>query len=205
MDGPVTAPEGVVTSGRPRGTRLRGAGVAIGLLVSAAMVWQSSQAAFTAETRNNGNSWKAGSVALVNNKGAAMFSAGTLLKPNNPVSDCIQVTYNGDLAGEVRLYTANINDYSKELDTLLTMKIEIGTVASTCASFTAASTLADTNLRAIATARTNWTNGLVADAWKPTGSGSETRAYKFTHTVANDNTAMGDQVDIDFVWEVQSS
>ena len=71
------------------------------LLVSALLVWQASNAAFSATTSNPGNSWTAGSVTLTDDDGGtspttgtAMFSAAGLV-PGSTGSHCIAVTSTG--------------------------------------------------------------------------------------------------------------
>ena len=74
------------------------AAVPVGLVLSAAVVWQSTSAAFTASTDNAGNSWKAGTVAL-STSSSAIFSTGLdgMLTPGASRSRCLHVDYAGDL------------------------------------------------------------------------------------------------------------
>ena len=74
----------------------------VGVIGSSAMVWQASNAAFTATTNDGVNSFAAGTVALSDNDlGTALFSA-TNLKPGSTGQACIRVTYSGTLAAGVR-------------------------------------------------------------------------------------------------------
>src|SRR5919205_1280896 len=88
------------------GRRLRrkvlGSMVVLGLVgvVAGVGTWS----AFTATTANSGNTFAAGTVAIGDNDAAgAMFSLSGL-KPGDSDAGCIQVTYTGSLAANVKLY-----------------------------------------------------------------------------------------------------
>ena len=52
----------------------------IAILIAGGMVWQGSQAAFTASTRNAGNSWSTGNVTLTDDDlGAAAFTVENIV------------------------------------------------------------------------------------------------------------------------------
>ena len=198
------------TEGGPRGTRLRAAGVMVGLLVSAALVWQSSQAAFTATTRNDANSWTAGTVVLTDNDSDNEMFNVTGLTPGTSTPVCVQVSYEGDLAARVKLYGDGMTqvagpDSSADLDTLLTMDIEIGNVGSTCAAFVLDELIADDATLATLDGL-DWSTGLEPTPnWLPDGSGVEMRPYRFTYTLPSNNAAQGDSAEINFVWEAQNT
>src|SRR4051812_29752095 len=60
----------------------------IAVVAAAAMVWQSSYAAFSGTTRNSGNSWSTGSVALTDDdSGSARFQA-TGMVPGSTDTKC---------------------------------------------------------------------------------------------------------------------
>ncbi len=199
----------------PRAGRLRGVAIVIGLLASAGLVWQSSQAAFTATTGNAGNEWEAGEVALTNNRGAAMFTTAAKVKPDDPLSQCIDVTYQGNLAtAGVRIYTAGKTEADGAadgavLDAQLQMDIAIGDSNDTCAlqgvaSWTVLTGPTDTINTLVG--YTGWGTAL-ATAWSPSTAGTS-RAFLFTHelpTSVNVDLAQGDTVGLNFVWETQNS
>ncbi|WP_189168902.1 TasA family protein [Pilimelia anulata] len=182
-------------------------------MASAALVWQSTQAAFSATTGNQDNAFGAGRVTLTDNdSGSAMFTVPDLA-PGDTGNACIEVTYGGNLAADVKLYTSNYSETDGAADTVtldnhLSMRIEQGS-GSSCASPGTYSDLAGgspgTLIDTIRTARTNYANGYAA--WSPTGSSSETRPYRFTYTLsaATPNTAQGDGLEIDFNWEAQNT
>jgi hypothetical protein len=183
----------------------------IGLLLSAALVWQSTQAAFTDTTSNDGNTWTAGTVVLTDDLNGTLMFNETGLEPGLSTTRCIEVTYAGDLDARVKLYGSGLVenaglDSNADLDTLITMDIEIGTAGSTCASFTPEELIADDVTLAALDAldystglqpTTNWTPdpGTPADLMRP---------YRFQHTLADDNAAQGDDVTMNFVWEAQN-
>jgi hypothetical protein len=197
---------------QPAGRRspARTGAVAVGLALTAGLVWQSSQAAFTASTNSPGNSWQAGKVSLSTSaSGAAVFntSDGPLM-PGTGSSQCIDVTYSGDVAAEVRLYAANYSqsagvDSTGNLGTLLSMKIEIGD--DDCAGSSSWTTLRDAAIGTIASQNTNFSNGLTNAAWQPDGQSTAVRAYRFTPTLADDNSAQGDGLAVSFVWAAESA
>ncbi len=98
------------TRGRTRkgGRRATVALVPLAILASGAMVYQASNAAFTASTATPSNNWTAGTVALTDNDGnAALFSVSNV-KPGvaNGGTRCINVSYTGSLAATVKLYAS---------------------------------------------------------------------------------------------------
>lgn len=196
---------------RSRGDRFGSAAVAIGLVVSAAVVWQSSQASFSATTSNGVNSWTAGKVTLTNNRGSAMFTS-SLMTPGAQPAQCIDVSYQGDINGTVRLYTAGLAetpdiDDAMDIADLLTMQVDIGAAGATCAAPATWTELTDPSarpsLKTLSTNVSDFATGL--GVWQPTASTDRARAYRFTPTLADDNRAQGDRVELTFVWEVQNS
>jgi hypothetical protein len=177
----------------------------VGLLLVTALVWQSTRAALDDRISYGGNTWQTGAVELTDNdNGVALFSGlGTNLTPGTWPAKCIEVTYTGDVPAEVRLYLARLDDHGEELDTLLTMKIDIGS-GSSCASPGTWTQLSNSDLNTTARAAMTWATGLTPGAWKPSGTARETRPYRFTPTIADDNAAQGDWIRLDLVWEAHS-
>jgi hypothetical protein len=101
------------TTGRRRRPGLVGAlAIAVGVLGSGICVWQSTSAVFSSTTANAGNSWTAGSVTLTDDdSGSALFSASGLV-PGSSGSNCITVSYSGNVATTVRLYASASSDTS---------------------------------------------------------------------------------------------
>jgi len=166
--------------------------VAVGLLLTAGLVWQ------------------AGKVSLSTSaSGSAVFDTGDgPIMPGAGAAQCIDVTYSGDVAAEVRLYTAGYSqtagvDSASNLGALLTMTIEIGD--DDCAGSASWTTLRTATIATLASQNTNFSNGLTNAAWQPDGQSTEVRAYRFTPTLADDNSAQGDGLSVSFVWAAESA
>jgi hypothetical protein len=117
---------------------LRAAAPLAGLLIAALLVWQGSNAAFSATTDNTGDAWATGNLLLTNNGGgtvyagttAALFSE-TNLKPGNTGFKCITVESTGSLAGNLRLYRGAITGTnSAALSAVLDVTVDAVAVAA---------------------------------------------------------------------------
>jgi hypothetical protein len=183
--------------------------LAVGMVVSAATVWQASQAAFTATTANPGNSFSTGTVVL-NDKdgggtpmtGTAIFNVGAL-EPGDSITRCLNVTYSGSaVTTPIRFYTTTTTDPTvgggpQTLGTYLTVVVEEGTGATDTActgySSAGATTVFDTTHRSGTAATAARPAGSMADltgnntsyasgltgAWTPAPA-SPSRSYRFT-------------------------
>ncbi len=180
----------------------------IGLVVSAALVWQASYAAFTASTTNPTNNWSTGSVSISDDdSGTAMFNA-TTLNAGSTGEKCIAVTYGGNLAASVKLFGTSVST-TNALNTYIDITVQQGTSGSFsagCAGFTqdtGSSNLFSGTLAAFGTTYTS--SGTGFGTWAPTGSG-QVRVYKITYTVnaAIPNSAQSSNAQIGFTWEATS-
>jgi hypothetical protein len=101
----------------------------------------------------------------------------------------------------VKLYAGTLTG---TLGTYLNLTIETapaGTFAS-CTGFTPATVIqTSTTIATFAGARTNYTNGLDTQ-WTPTAT-NQTRAFRFTWTLQDNNSAQGLTCGLPFTWEVQ--
>ncbi|HET9202218.1 MAG TPA: hypothetical protein VFP67_03630 [Acidimicrobiia bacterium] len=105
----------IETADRRRRRALRAATPLAALLVAALLIWQGSNAAFSATTDNTNDTWATGNMVLTNNGGgttyagstAALFNEGNL-KPGDNGVKCITVHSAGSLAGNLRLYRGSI-------------------------------------------------------------------------------------------------
>jgi hypothetical protein len=206
-----------------RARRLRAAIAVVGLLGSGLVVWQSSQAAFTATTSNPSNSWAAGTVSLTDDDGGnspttgtAMFSTAVAtanLKPGDTGTKCIAVTYGGSFTSvpAVKLYVTNPSGTG--LGTYLDFTVEEGTNGqgdfAGCGTFAGSflyksgTPVGSTGTLAYLTSNmTDYSNGV--GTWTPTATG-QTKAYRFTYTVQNNDLAQGKNVTVSLVWEARSS
>jgi hypothetical protein len=105
------------TSDRRRRRALRAATPLAALLVAALLIWQGSNAAFSASTYNTGDTWETGNLMLTNNGGSGSNYSGTTtalfneqnLKPGDTGAKCITVESTGSLDGDLRLYRGTIS------------------------------------------------------------------------------------------------
>ncbi|MEV4688998.1 hypothetical protein [Microbacterium sp. LWH3-1.2] len=183
----------------------------VAVLIAGGMVWQGSQAAFTATTRNAGNSWTTGSVFLTDDDlGAAAFNVENLV-PGQTGQKCIVVTSNATVPGEVRLYSDNLLS-ANGLEDRIFLQVEQGTGGSfnDCTGFSAAgAAIADQPLSTLATTHADYATG--GAAWQTAGTDGETRSYRASWrfdttgmTQAQIDALQGASVGIDLVWELQS-
>jgi hypothetical protein len=183
-----------------------GTTVPLAILASGALVWQSSYSAFSATTANPTNNWSAGTVALSDDdSNTAMFTASNL-KPGATGTKCIAVTSTGSLASTVKLYGTSYAT-TNGLAANINLKVEEGTGAtsSSCTGFTGGTTLYDGAMSTFGTTRTSFATGV--SSWAPTGSGSETKAYRITYALSSStpDTAQGGTAALGFTWESQNS
>ena len=183
----------------PRNTRV-GVSMAAVLLVGVVVV-AGSMAAFSATTSNGSNSWTAGTVTLTDDDaGSVMFTVADMA-PLDVVSNCIVVTYSGSLLpSDVNLYGIS---GGTGLDAYLDVTIEEGTggVFGNCTGFAPISTIFTGTLSSFAATHTNFTNG--AGAWLPAAN-PESRTYKVTVTLQDNNLAQGLNGTATFTWEAQA-
>jgi hypothetical protein len=194
----------------PRAARLA-AWIAIpaALVASGVVVSTASYSAFSATTVNPTSNWSAGSVALTDDdNNTALFNA-TGLKPGSTGANCITVTSTGTLPSTVKLYGTNAAT-TNALASNINLTVEQGTGGGfgSCTGFTAASTngtLYSGTVAGFGSASTNFATGV--GTWAPTGSGSESRVYRFTYTVSSTapNTVQGGTAALGFTWEAQNS
>ena len=198
------------------------AAVPVGLVLSAAVVWQSTSAAFTATTDNVGNSWQTGSVVLTDSdSNAALFNStnDSALKPGSTRSRCMRVDYTGSLPADIRFYVTPAATVATSLDPYLVMSVEVGQdvtaatpVAPDCSTgFASQSTpqwvynsLGADASKTMADLKTHsgWATGLPVRTLVPQGS---SLTFRITYTVKDDNGAQNGQSTAVFVWETQNS
>ena len=183
----------------------------LAVLIAGGMVWQGSQAAFTASTRNAGSSWSTGNVVLTDDDlGAAAFTVENIV-PGQTGQKCIVVTSGSNVPGEVRAYTQNLIS-SKGLENRIKFDLEQGTGGSfnDCTNFTpTANKIPAMTIAALSTANRDFATG--GAAWKTAGAPGETQSYRGTWSfdatgMSQDevNALQGARVGIDLVWELQS-
>ena len=183
----------------------------VAILIAGGMVWQGSQAAFNATTRNAGSSWSTGSVTLTDDdNGAAAFTVENIV-PGQTGQKCIVVTSQSNVPGEVRAYTQNLVT-SKGLENRIYFDLEQGTGGSfnDCTGFTpTANQVPELPLSQLATVNRDFATG--GAPWDTSGTPGETQSYRGTWRfdttgMSQDavNALQGARVSIDLVWELQS-
>jgi hypothetical protein len=185
--------------GGPRFT----AAVLVGVLGSAGLVWQGTTAAFTSTTPTGSNAWTTGAVTVSDDdSGSALFTV-TGLVPGSTGSNCITVTYSGNVATTVKLYASASSDSSSVAQYLdLTIQEGSGGGFGSCGSFSASSTIYTGTLATFTSTKTAYGSGV--GTWAP--SSSATRVYKITYTL-NASTPSAKQstsTTATFQWEAQA-
>ena len=185
------------------GSRKRpGLGILAGaVLLTGAFIVTASIAAFSDTTDNTGNTWSTGTVILEDNDlGAALFTV-TGMKPLDVVEKCIVVTYKGTLLpADVLLYGVS---GGSGLDAYLDLVIDEGTGAAfgNCSGFSFTSNIFTGTLTSFAVAHTNFGDG--AGIWSPSAN-PESKTYRFTVTLQDDNAAQTLDATATFTWEAQN-
>ena len=171
------------------------------VLLTAAFIVTASIAAFSDTTDNSGNTWSAGTVLLTDDDaGSAMFIVSDMA-PLATVTECIVVTYSGSLLpADVNLYGVS---GGTGLDVYLDVTVEEGSggIFGNCAGFTPTSTIFTGTLTSFAATHTNFATG--AGAWNPAAN-PESRTYRFTVTLQDNNLAQGLNATATFTWEAQA-
>jgi hypothetical protein len=202
--------------------------VPVGLLLSAALTWSATHAAFSASTGNAGNSWQTGSVVLSDSdSGAALFTSAAdgALKPGSTRSRCIRLDYTGDLPAEIRMYVQTPAGGAVTLDPYLVMSVERGadvapatTVAADCSTgFTPTATptflyndhqasdpAADQldTLADLKATHPDHATGLVVSGSTAQGT---SLTLRITYSVKDDNAAQNAQSTAVFTWEARNT
>jgi hypothetical protein len=173
--------------------------LAVSAIVSVSVL-QYSRAAFTATSANTANSWSTGSVAISDDDtGTAMFNASNMTGGQSIVA-CIKVTYSGTVTNgvAVKLYGTS----SGALAPYLNLTIEQGTGGSfsSCAGFSGSQIYSGT-VSGFSSSYTSFASGLAG--WSPSST-PDSKVYRFTITVQNDNNAQSKTASADYTWEAQA-
>lgn len=183
----------------------------LAVLAAGGLVWHSSYAAFTGQTRNSGNDWSTGSITLTDDdQGAARFQVKNM-EPGDTDTKCITVTANATVPGVVKGYAVNPTFSSTSLADAVKVTIREGQGGSfaSCDGFVSQGTLtSNTPLTTFAQA-SSYANGI--GGWSVT-AGTQTRTYQITWsfdttglTQTQVDALQGTHAGIDMQWELQSS
>lgn len=186
--------------------------VVVGLLGSGAMVWQTSQAAFSATTANGANNWNSGSVAIADDDSNGVMFNVSDIKPGDTGERCIVVTYNGSLAASVKLFGVTSNNTTLANYVNLTVQrgtgsTYAGSAGGTCTGFTSSSTVFATNTL-VNFGTTHSAFGSGAGTWTPTaGSPGQTTVYRFQWELPSGvaDAAQNKSATATFTWEAQNT
>jgi hypothetical protein len=183
----------------------------LAVVAAGALVWQASYAAFTGTTRNSGNNWSTGSVALRDDDaGSARFQVEDML-PGQTDTRCLQLTVDASVPGTVKGYAVNPVTSPQGLENHIDVTVDAGTGGgfASCAGFVSEGTVIPT--MSLATLATFNTYASGAGGWNIT-PGVQTRTYRITWTFnttgltqSQIDQLQGAQTGIDFQWELQSS
>lgn len=200
-------PQGVHARGRGRGAVVL-AGLA--LVVSSGLIMRASQAAFSGSTGNTGH-WATGTVTLTDDgSGTARFNVTGMVPGGTNASGqaCIKVNYTGSAAADIRMFVngAAPGDFTDTgLGQYLTFKVEEGTVGTfaDCSGFVAnGTTYGPLTLAGFASTHSSHAGGF--STWHAAG-GADTRSYRITYSLVDDNNAQGTSVDAVLTWEARST
>lgn len=182
------------------------------ILLAGLLVWQGSNAAFTATTRSSGNSWSTGQVTLTDDDlGAAAITIQHML-PMQTGSKCIVVTSTSNVAGQVRTYIANLSPSAQGIQNYIQLQVQVGTggTFTSCTGFVAdAGGPAASSVATFAATSSSYATGV--NPWTTTGTAGEKKTYKLIWTF-NTSSLTQQQVDAlqggtisaDVVWELQT-
>jgi hypothetical protein len=174
------------------------AGVLAGVLGSGLLVWGSSQALFNGKTSNPADAWAAGTVSISDDDaGTALFTASGIM-PGDSGAKCINVTYTGTVAADVRMYaTLTGTGLGPYVD--LTVEQGTGGTFASCTSFAAEASTTGT-MTAFAAARTDHASGF--GTWAPT-AGGQSRSYRIVWAVRPDNGGANKTANLALTWEAR--
>lgn len=181
------------------------------MIAAGALVFQSSNAAFTGTTRNSGNAWSTGQVALTDDdSGSARFQVGDMT-PGATETKCIKVSTNTTVPGTVRGYAVNPVTSPQHLEDHVFVTVRYGTGGSfsSCNGFVAAGTdVPNVSLTQLMTFN-SYDSAL--GGWD-VAPGAQSRTYEITWrfdttgmTQAQVDSLQGARTGLDFQWELQSS
>ena len=186
-----------------RNTRAIVLAVLLGLLASGGLVWQGTSAVFTATTSNAANSWTLGTVTLADDDSAAALFTASGLVPGSTGSNCITVTYSGNVATTVKLYASASTDASSVAQYLdVTVQQGSGGGFGSCGAFVPSSTVYTGTLSNFTSASTAYGNGV--GTWAPSSPSSTVYKISYTLNAATPTNQQGAATTATFQWEAQA-
>lgn len=201
------------TQERPRKRVVAVVATPVALMVSGALVWSSTNAAFTAQVNNGGNSWSTGTVVLSGDDGSnsttptvgtAMFTP-TNLAPGDTGENCVTVTYAGTLPANVKLYigSALTGDATLAANINLVIKEGDGGAYGNCTGFVPTATIWNDDLAALRASHTSFATG--RGFWAATNGTVKTYQIAYELDAAAPNSVQGKSAGATLSWEAQNS
>jgi hypothetical protein len=179
------------------------------VLLAGLMVWQGTNAAFSADTRNIGNSWETGSVSITDDDGGAAMFAVQNLVPGDSGSRCIVVTATPTVASTVKTYVESLQADGLQDTVLVAMEQGTGGSFGDCTGFVAAGESASTMTLTEAATYNSYAAGVLPWA---INAGTSSKTYKISwvfDTTGLDQTGIdalqGRAASLNIEWELQNT
>ncbi|MFG2078383.1 hypothetical protein [Nonomuraea maritima] len=182
--------------------------IPVGLLLSGALVWQASTAAFVGISGNSGNNWSAGTVNLTNDSNGIPMFVVTNMVPGQTGSRCIEITSASSVPVNVRMYSDTTAVPANDISTYIDLTVEDGTGGTfdSCGGFTPTGSADFTGtLAQLTSTRTDYGNGL--GPYPLDGTPPDTLSFRITWTFQADappSAQSGSTPNVAFIWEAQS-
>lgn len=196
----------------PQATKIAAvAATPLAVVLAGAMIYQASYAAFSGQTRNSGNDWSTGSIALTDDDaGSARFQVTNML-PEATDTKCLTITANASVPGTVKGYVVNPVFPSPALADAIKVMPESGTGGSfaDCAGFDSEETVVPATSLSTLAAADDYDSAV--GGWD-VDPGTQSRTYQITWlfdtaamTQAQIDDLQGDRAGLNFQWELQSN
>ncbi len=181
----------------------------VAVLLAGLMIWQGTNAAFSANTRNIGNHWETGSVTLSDDDaGAAMFSVQNVV-PGQSGSRCIVVTAAPSVPSTVKTYVQSLQADGLENNVFVSMEQGSGGSFGDCTGFVPAGDAAPFMTLVTAATYDSFANGVLPWA---ASAGTSSKTYKISwrfDTGALDQAGIdalqGKSASMNIAWELQNN
>ncbi len=181
----------------------------VAVLLAGLMVWQGTNAAFSADTRNIGNSWETGSVAISDDDGGAAMFAVQNLVPGDSGSRCIVVTASPTVASTVKTYVQSLQADGLQDNVFVSMEQGSGGSFGDCTGFVAAGEAAPSMSLAEAATYNSYAAGVLP--WD-VAAGTSFKTYKISWVFdttgldqAGIDALQGKAASMNIEWEMQNN
>jgi hypothetical protein len=157
-----------------------------------------SHALFDGASSNPGSTVTAGTVAISDNdSGASLFELSGM-KPGNPATRCVRVTYDGDIAAAVRLYGSSSGGLAPYVNLTVERGRDSNPSFSSCASFTPEEVVYEGTLAGFPS---SYSTGAGSGTWAE----GEAHSYRITAELANNPAAQGLAAQATLTWEARDT